>query len=140
MQTAARHLLAEYHHCETDGLNDLAAMRSLMLAAAQAIDVAVLDSTFRQFEPQGVTGVVVIAESHLSVHTWPEHRYVAVDIFTCGNVDPQRAHAVLAAKLRPGRADLMLVSRGLDPSKGPSMQVVSEDSERPEAPVAPATF
>lgn len=71
-----------------------------MVAAAKAAGATVLESVFHRFEPMGVSGVVVIAESHLAVHAWPEHRYAAVDLFTCGaSVDPWRACEFLRGAL-----------------------------------------
>lgn len=110
--STARHLLIEYLDCDVGVLNDLAVVREAMLEAATVVHAHVVGSMFRRFEPQGVTGVVVIAESHLSIHTWPEFGYAAVDLFTCGDGDPGRAHAVLGSRLRASRSVALLVRRG----------------------------
>jgi S-adenosylmethionine/arginine decarboxylase-like enzyme len=68
---------------------------------------------FQPFEPHGVSGVVVIEESHISIHTWPEHGYAAVDFYTCGHADPEIAHEFLAAGLGAAHAEVMYVDRGL---------------------------
>jgi S-adenosylmethionine decarboxylase proenzyme len=106
-------LLVEYTGCDYDVLNDLKRIESLMNQAARAADASIVASVFQPFVPQGVTGVVVIEESHLSIHTWPEHGYAAVDFFTCGDCLPERAHQVLAAGLRAQCSEVMQVDRGL---------------------------
>ncbi|HEY7536281.1 MAG TPA: adenosylmethionine decarboxylase [Thermodesulfobacteriota bacterium] len=89
MRALGRHLLAEYLGCDPKVLNDLERVKDCMLEAASYSGATVLGSSFHYFTPQGVSGVIVIAESHLAIHTWPEYEYAAVDIFTCGVVvDP----------------------------------------------------
>ena len=112
MNTKGRHLLVEYTGCDPNVLDDLKRIESLMNEAATAAQTNIVASVFQPFEPQGVTGVVVVEESHLSIHTWPEHGYAAVDFFTCGDSLPERAHEVLAAGLRAEFAEVMLVDRG----------------------------
>ena len=89
MKTIGRHLIAEYYECCRETLDQVSTVRQAMLDAAHAIGATVLGENFHQFDPHGVSGTVVIAESHLSVHTWPENGYVAVDIYTCGGLDPR---------------------------------------------------
>ncbi len=79
-------------------------------------------STFHRFSPQGVSGVVVVEESHLSIHTWPEVGYAAADFYTCGDCQPIRAHEVLRDGLRAARAEVMTMRRGSYPP-APSIQV-----------------
>jgi S-adenosylmethionine decarboxylase len=100
LNALGRHLLVELNDCDRGILNDLDLLRDAMLTAAVKSGAVVLGDSFHRFSPQGVSGVVVIAESHLSVHTWPEYGYAAVDVFTCGHtVDPQVAADVLVEKL-----------------------------------------
>lgn len=113
MNTRGRHLLVEYTGCSTQALNDLQRIEALMNQAAKAAGATIVASVFKPFEPHGVSGVVVIEESHLSIHTWPEHGYAAVDFYTCGNADPQIANEVLAAGLGAQQAEVMHVDRGL---------------------------
>lgn len=83
-----RQLTIEYYDCRTDILIDKDAVEKALLKAAEKSGATIISSSFHQFEPQGVSGVVVIAESHITAHAWPEHDYAAVDIFTCGdNID-----------------------------------------------------
>jgi len=84
-----RHVLAELFGCRTELLNDREVIRNVMLTAAKKAGAEVVGDFFHQFSPHGISGVVVISESHLAIHTWPEHGYAAVDVFTCGDtVDP----------------------------------------------------
>lgn len=107
-----KHLLVEYYGCEKETLNDQELIRELMFQAATKANVEIVASVFHRFPTQGVTGVVVLAESHLSIHTWPEHDYAAVDFFTCGEGLPEHADEVLLQGLRALRAERILLVRG----------------------------
>ncbi|MGZ3772517.1 MAG: polyamine aminopropyltransferase [Pseudobdellovibrionaceae bacterium] len=89
MKALGRHILVEFSGCNSEVLNDVSIIEKSMIEAAQIAGATVINSTFHHFSPWGVSGVVVIQESHLAIHTWPEYRYAAVDLFTCGeSVDP----------------------------------------------------
>ncbi|HEY3314900.1 MAG TPA: adenosylmethionine decarboxylase [Bacillota bacterium] len=89
MNALGRHILAELYGCNPESLNDLKKVEKAMVSAAIKAGAEVREVAFHKFSPQGISGVVVISESHLAVHTWPEHCYAAVDVFTCGDrVDP----------------------------------------------------
>lgn len=89
MSALGRHILVEFTGCNADILNDVAVIEKTMIEAAQKAGATVINTNFHHFSPWGVSGVVVIQESHLAIHTWPEYRYAAVDLFTCGEtVDP----------------------------------------------------
>jgi len=88
MSTAlGNHILVEFMNCDPHIMNDVVAIERDMVAAAQKAGATVINSTFHHFSPFGVSGVVVIQESHLAIHTWPEYGYAAVDLFTCGEMD-----------------------------------------------------
>ena len=92
----------------------MAHIRATMLEAAKMVHATVLGVTEHQFEPHGVSIVVVIAESHLSIHTWPEHGYAAVDVFTCGNNLPsEQVVEFISQGLEARQAVSMEVQRGL---------------------------
>lgn len=112
MNTHGRHFLAEYWGCKAHGLDDVARIEALMERAAIAADANIVQSAFHRFSPQGVSGVVVVEESHLSIHTWPEDGYAAVDIYTCGDCSPEAAHHVLLEGLGATRHELLVVHRG----------------------------
>ncbi len=118
LDTLAKHLLVEYHGCDRGLLNDLEAVRRIMRRAARAAGATVVAEVFHPYRPQGVTGVLVIEESHFSVHTWPECGYAAVDFYTCGECAPERADQVLREELGAERAEVMLVRRGLRAETG----------------------
>lgn len=108
-----RHLLAEYWGCEPAMLDNVELVEHLLKRAAIDSGAHIVQSVFHRFSPQGVSGVVVIEESHLSVHTWPEARYAAVDFYTCGEVDPRLAHEILSAGFHARSGEMMMVHRGL---------------------------
>lgn len=114
VHTVGRHLIAEYYGCDCSLLNDVDAIRLHMLAAAEAVRVTVIGEIFHRYAPQGVSGTILIAESHLSIHTWPESGYAAVDIFTCGDVDPRPGFDVLAQRLNAESLRMQEIIRGID--------------------------
>jgi len=130
LKATGLHLLVEYHDCDRKILNDLPHIERLMTSAAEAAEATVLGVMFHPFSPQGLSGVVVIEESHLSIHTWPEHGYAAVDFFTCGKCNPERAHEVLAAGLKASRFEKMLLRRGNLP-RSPMIEVLNHDEAIP---------
>lgn len=89
MNALGRHILVEFSGCSPEIMNSVSTIENAMVDAAQKAGATVINSTFHHFSPYGVSGVVVIQESHLAIHTWPEYGYAAVDLFTCGDeVDP----------------------------------------------------
>ena len=114
LKALGRHVLLELHDCDRDILKDPVRIEQIMTAAAEAAKATIVKSVFHQFSPFGVSGVVVIAESHLAIHTWPEYGYAAVDLFTCGeDVDPWVAHHYVAEKLKAGNKTSLEMKRGL---------------------------
>ncbi|MDA0335339.1 MAG: adenosylmethionine decarboxylase [bacterium] len=108
-----RQLLVDLYGCDRERLDDEAYVRQHLMAAAEHAGATVIDAHFHSFTPCGVTGTVSIQESHLSIHTWPEHSYAAVDIFTCGDsVDPWRAYEALKAAFLADRGSAVEVHRG----------------------------
>ena len=111
------HLLADLWGVDSAALNDQQTLELTMVEAVRRGGATVIDARFARFEPQGVSGVVLLAESHASIHTWPEHGYAAVDVYTCG---PETiAQAVLAeieTALGPRSREVHRVERGAAPS------------------------
>jgi S-adenosylmethionine decarboxylase len=103
-----RHWLIECDEVAPALLDDATALAQLFVGAARDAEATVLGSPFHRFEPQGVSGVVILAESHLTVHTWPEHRYAAVDLFSCS--DRIRVEPVVAALRRGLRSEEIRVA------------------------------
>ncbi|HEY6879198.1 MAG TPA: adenosylmethionine decarboxylase [Polyangiales bacterium] len=112
MTPRGTHLLVECRGCTPAVLNDPAALEDVLRAAAAAIGARVISAAFHAFAPHGVTGVLLLAESHLSIHTWPEHGYAAIDLFTCGPTEPQLAEPILRASLGASELASMVVERG----------------------------
>ena len=103
----------DLYECETE-LNDIAFIREALKRAARAGKATIVAENFHQFAPQGVSGVLIIAESHIAVHTWPEFAYAAVDVFTCGTtVDAMSIKESLEKDLRAGRVTVEETKRGL---------------------------
>ena len=114
MNALGKHLLLELKDCDKEILNDVSFIKGILLAAASEAGATVLGESFHQFNPHGVSGVVIIAESHLCIHTWPEYGYAAADIFTCGNsVQPQKAAEVLVGKLGSKNHSILEIQRGI---------------------------
>ena len=108
------HLLIEYYDCDSKVLKNTSLIEKHMIEAAKIAQATIVESVFHTFSPWGVSGVVVIEESHLTIHTWPEYKYAAVDLFTCGNtLKPWVAFKFLEGKLKAKRADLTKISRGI---------------------------
>ena len=114
MNALGKHLLLELKDCDREVLNDLNFLKSMLQTAASEAGAIVLGESFHQFKPQGVSGVVIIAESHLFIHTWPECGYAAADIFTCGDsVQPGKAAQILISKLGAKNHSILEIHRGI---------------------------
>jgi S-adenosylmethionine decarboxylase len=109
-----KHLLLELKDCNTELLNNMEYLKGVLVEAACQIGATVVKDSFYQFSPQGISGVVIIAESHISIHTWPEYNFAAVDIFTCGDViEPRNAVKLLAEKLKAKSTSYIELKRGV---------------------------
>lgn len=111
MLTVGHHLLAEYWDCAA-ALDDTTAIEAALRTAAEVARVRVIQAVFHRFSPHGVSGMLLIAESHISIHTWPEVGYAAVDVYTCGSGDLLVVHNALAAALQSGRSSVVQFVRG----------------------------
>lgn len=114
MQALGRQILVEFYDCDPELLKDEKYIAKVMVGACQIGMASVVTHTFHSFSPFGVSGVVVIAESHVAIHTWPEYAYAAVDIFTCGEtIEPWRLFHHLKDALKSKHASNMELKRGL---------------------------
>jgi S-adenosylmethionine decarboxylase len=119
MHTLGRHFIVELSKCNASKLNDLAGVRAILSQAAIEAKTEIKELAFHHFYPQGVSGVVVIAESHLSVHTWPENGYAALDIYTCGETaDPKLAFEYISKAFEAGKMHVTEIIRGLPEEDG----------------------
>lgn len=115
MEHLGRHVIIELWGC-SEVINDTELVRSAMLEAVHAANATLLNIHVHTFSPQGVTGVAVLSESHLSIHTWPEHGYVAADVFTCGaTTNPRAAADVLAERFEAKQTVVEELERGVFP-------------------------
>lgn len=112
MDTHSKHLLIELFDCLPSALDDPKQVQASLESAAEAAQVNIVQSFFHQFSPQGVTGVVIIEESHLSIHTWPEYGYASIDFYTCGEAEPEAAIAVVCNSFAAKRIEAMMINRG----------------------------
>ncbi len=114
MEHLGRHVIIELCGCG-DAINDTDLVKAAMVDAVRAADVTRLNIFVYAFSPQGVTGVAVLSESHLAVHTWPDHGYVAADIFTCGETTRPHAAEVLAQRFAAKNMVVQELERGVEP-------------------------
>jgi S-adenosylmethionine decarboxylase len=114
LKILGRHLIVEYTGCDKKVLDNVRQLEKHMHGAVLRAGATIVRSVFHRYAPQGVSGVVVIAESHISIHTWPEYGYAAVDLFTCGEtVDPHKAQEYLKLKLGAADAHVSELKRGI---------------------------
>ena len=107
------HYLVDFKQCDPGTIERVEVTRAIFLEAAREAKATVIGELFYQFEPVGVSGVLLIAESHVSVHTWPEDRFVSVDIFTCGEeMDAEVAIEVLTRGFGAAQVDVKMHVRG----------------------------
>ena len=108
----SKHLLLELYKCDCEKLNDELFLRCILNRASKLANATVLNLISNKFEPQGVTAIALLAESHISIHTWPESNYSAVDIFTCGqNMMPEVASQYLIESLMAKEHALRVIER-----------------------------
>jgi S-adenosylmethionine decarboxylase len=114
LQTLGTQLVLEMWECSPDILKDLNKIKDIMVSAANQAKATIVEVTFHEFNPFGISGMVIIAESHLSIHTWPEYGYAAVDIFTCGDlIKPEVAADYLVEKFECRKMDKKVLDRGI---------------------------
>ncbi len=114
MTTLGEHYIIELYGCRSDTLDHFDNIQSALVQAARIAGATIIDSKFHRFSPQGVSGVVIIAESHLSIHTWPEHGYAALDFFTCNiGMNIQAALDLLRDVFHPEEVEARVVHRGV---------------------------
>lgn len=125
MNALGKHLLLELKDCNRETLDDLNMLRDIMTTSAIEAGATILGDSFHKFIPQGVSGVIVIAESHLFIHTWPECGYAAVDIFTCGTtVRPEIAADMIIDRLEAKNHSILEIQRGILDSARAAAEIV----------------
>jgi S-adenosylmethionine decarboxylase len=130
LEALGTHILCELSGCDPNILTDVEGVEQILKTAAQKANATILTTAFHRFEPHGVSGVVVIAESHLSIHTWPETGYAAMDFYTCGHAtDPWAACEYAAKMLRARSMRTTEVKRGIEARRGQFTHLVTTDNE-----------
>ena len=105
------HIIADFWNCSYE--DDHKALLNLLTESAHVSNAKILSSLSHQFEPCGSTAILLLAESHISIHTWPEYNYIAIDVFTCGHdMKPEAAIKFLKEKLQPQQVTIKRIQRG----------------------------
>jgi len=113
-QALGKHSLIEFYDCSNEKLNNPDFLKDILSKAAIEAGAEIVETVFHTFSPHGVTGVIIIAESHLSIHTWPEYGYAAVDIFTCGDlIDNMKGLEIIKDALQCGHYSIVEMRRGI---------------------------
>ncbi|MHB2021644.1 MAG: adenosylmethionine decarboxylase [Candidatus Xenobia bacterium] len=119
MKALGRHIVAEFSFCNPDTLGDLDKVRDIMVGAALVAKAEIREVAFHKFSPTGVSGVVILAESHIAIHTWPQDGYAAVDIYTCGDkADPEAACDFMSSRFEACGVNRTVLERGIPTSRG----------------------
>ncbi|WP_247747151.1 adenosylmethionine decarboxylase [Alkalihalobacillus sp. BA299] len=118
MDTMGRHVIAELWGCNVEKLNDMNFIERVFVDAALESGAEVREVAFHKFAPHGVSGVVIISESHLTIHSFPEHGYASIDVYTCGDrIDPNVASDYISKALQATTSEIIEVPRGMGPIK-----------------------
>ncbi len=115
MQGLGSHLIAELFNCSEYIISDANKIEEVMLKAAKLSKTTVIKKFFHEFSPFGISGVLIIAESHFTIHTWPEYAYAAVDIFTCGDIEYQPAVDYIKNEFEAKECSVFHFNRGIIP-------------------------
>ncbi|MBM7648856.1 S-adenosylmethionine decarboxylase [Bacillus ectoiniformans] len=115
METMGRHVISELWGCNFDKLNDMEVIEKIFVDAALKSGAEIREVAFHKFAPQGVSGVVIISESHLTIHSFPEHGYASIDVYTCGHLDPNVAANHIAEALEAETRETIEMPRGMGP-------------------------
>ena len=113
MDALGRHIIVEYYNCDSEILRKPQLIEEYMRKAAVLAQATIVESFFHHFSPWGVSGAVIISESHLTIHTWPEYGYAAVDLFTCGDLEPWKGFDYLEKAFGAQYSESMEIARGM---------------------------
>lgn len=125
--TLGYHWLVDYRGCDEQTLADMERIEAIVVEAIEATGATPLERAFHRFNPTGVSGAVLLEESHITIHTWPSKGYAAVDFYTCGQTRPRAAHGVLHRALGAADSTATVIQRGIHPEAGtePSQVLVA---------------
>jgi len=112
-KSLGKHILLDLYNCELESLNNVETIEKILEKSAKEANTTILQKSFHKFNPHGISGFILIAESHLSIHVWPEYRYAAIDIYTCGDkAMPEKAMKVLIEEFKPKSFSMVKHDRG----------------------------
>ncbi|MED1490490.1 adenosylmethionine decarboxylase [Bacillus smithii] len=123
METMGRHVISELWGCEFEKLNDVEQIEKIFVEAALKSGAEIREVAFHKFAPQGVSGVVIISESHLTIHSFPEHGYASIDVYTCGDLNPNIAADYIAESLGAQTRETIELPRGMGPVQVKSQNI-----------------
>lgn len=127
MKTYGRHILVEFFGCDGEILDNISQIENVMRDAVKASGATEVGCVFHKFQPKGASGVLVLSESHISIHTWPDVGYASVDFYTCGDCDPHAGVPVLLDGFKGASYEMIFVERGQE-GKDTSMTVADHCS------------
>lgn len=113
LEQLGRHILVEYYNCNKEVLGNCELIEEYMNEAARRTGATIVTSCFHTFNPWGVSGAVIIQESHLTIHTWPEYGYASVDLYTCGDINPWKGFEYLSEVLAAEKSESTEIARGM---------------------------
>lgn len=125
METMGRHVISELWGCNLEKLNDMEKIEQIFVDAALKSGAEIREVAFHKFAPQGVSGVVIISESHLTIHSFPEHGYASIDVYTCGDLDPNIAANYIAEALEAETRETLELPRGMGPVQAKEKATIS---------------
>ena len=119
MDIKGQHFVIDAFECDVNLLDQADLLKELLTKAVDDLEMEILSTYFHSFTPQGVTGVIVISTSHISIHTWPEHGYAALDLYTCGEQEIWPILRELLVKMKATHASVYEIARGADVNNHP---------------------
>ena len=106
------HIIMDFFQCDSAKLDDMEFVEETLIQAATKAGARILGKQFHRFSPHGVTGILSLQESHLSIHTWPEHEFAAADFFSCGHIKAEKAYKILSRSFAASEPKIKKISRG----------------------------
>ena len=133
MNTIGFHYVIEASGCDPKILTDANALKKILLEAAKVGEMDVRSTYFYRFTPQGVSGMVIVSESHISIHTWPEKGYAAIDVYTCDtNSKPEKTVNYILEKIKAEYAHITEIERGIEDEDGTYTHTILSWDEAPQ--------
>lgn len=121
------HLIADFFECDKSVINSLEAVENIMIESVKISGAKIVEPFFHRFSPQGISGIIVVAESHFAIHTWPEHAAAAVDIFSCGEFDYMAALYFIRDGLKSGNSSLIRIPRNIQENSAEKISALNPE-------------